>query len=291
MLLRLGIFTMALLGILMALILVALIWNADSHEPVIAYTQQGKGVFIRDFATDAEYNLIPLSHDINTLSFQISDKQKYAIFERPWGIGGRIMRMSINRRATTPIMYGVQPALSTDGRKLTYIDIGANSILGRGLSLYLIETTGAEDGEFLLENVWQADWLSASQIIFVPYNGTPYSPGFRILDVETGSISDLHEETRVFNEFDVSPDGKTLAYIHNSDLWLYDLVTQDTYQITENLIAAFPQWSPDGNQLLIMDASSTQSNTLRIVDRHGSTLYTFHTQNFATIFPFEWWLP
>lgn len=45
------------------------------------------------------------------------------------------------------------------------------------------------------------------------------------------------------------PTSGEIAYVYDGDLWLLDLATQQTMQLTQNVRASDPAWSPDGQIL------------------------------------------
>ncbi len=67
---------------------------------------------------------------------------------------------------------------------------------------------------------------------------------------ETGlEIDSLDLPGDFYGPFSISPDGTKLAYgmnDHASDIWIFDLATQQKHKLTEEGVNQYPVWSPDG---------------------------------------------
>lgn len=76
--------------------------------------------------------------------------------------------------------------------------------------------------------------------------------------------SDAHFETKGILP-DFSPDGKKLALVRGAKIFVYDLQTKESTQLTFEGDNTFPSWSPDGKKI----AYNYDFNSLWIMDAEG----------------------
>ncbi len=105
-------------------------------------------------------------------------------------------------------------------------------------------------------NIWIAgapawDWSGSNRIAFVAEDFNGAENLYLIYDNGTG-LTKLTNYTSANRIYDVSfsPNGAKLAYSHDNDIWILDIASGATTQLTSNTgNNAMTSWSPDGTMI------------------------------------------
>jgi len=157
----------------------------------------------------------------------------------------------------------IAPALSPDGRRLAFIS-------ERDLFSFELFLADAETGEVIRKLTSSTQDPHADAIRFIDAAGSwspdgdrfayvTFAQGDNEINVIRSSDGDLIERISLpgigaVNNVDWSPDGRYLAFTGLSggfsDLYVYDMETEQTRQLTDDKYADMhPAWSPDGSTL------------------------------------------
>jgi hypothetical protein len=150
---------------------------------------------------------------------------------------------------------------SPDGSKIAFTrgpESGMNNAAGP-YSIYISNFDGSEQKP-LLENsdantvfAWMPD---GKQLLYSVKN--PLGASLRLIDVETGQVTNVIETEYVHSGAVVSPDGKTIAYedqLNGEEYLIYtagiDGQGKRLISNTSPFVTVHPQWSPDGKWLAV----------------------------------------
>jgi TolB protein len=173
------------------------------------------------------------------------------------------------RRLTGPDGQAVAPAWSPDGRQIAYIYIGPTEDED---GIYVVRADGLERHRVALGATASAvpQWLpGGDRLIF----GCA-------LDICIAKDSSEMEKPEVLLEavltrrasgsVNVSPDGKSIVFASEGDLYLANSDGSDAHQITTDGLLNFkPQWSPDGKMILFTSSISGRGE-LHLMKADGS---------------------
>ena len=253
----------------------ATIWGA------FAFSRDGKTVYCTGATLRGELvrydvrsnQLLPYLGGISAEYVNFSRDGKYLVYVAyPEGSMWRANRDGTQvQQLTGPPFYPITPEWSPDGTQILFSELEP-SHLGK---MYVISSQGGMPRRLLTnEKAWAAipDWSpDGKKIVFdQPPVGTGFDNlgvGFgvyryhvertRILDMETGKVSDLPPCPKTCFSPRWSPDGRFILEVtsDHENLMLLDLRTNQWSRLNPKLgVIDFPRWSRDGRWIYFEDS-------------------------------------
>ena len=101
-----------------------------------------------------------------------------------------------------------------------------------------------------------ADASGPGTLVYLPGKGTAQQWRIAWLD-PSGNMKPLISTPAAYTQPRLSPDGRKLAYVNASDVYVYDLEREITTRITFTGHAVVIVWAPDSKHLVVRDAAGT----------------------------------
>ena len=182
--------------------------------------------------------------------------------------GSRIYQYNLKNGTTARLMNGVFPDISANGENLLYSqnwNIVISDTSGKS-SRPLTQGRRYYEYNFMPRFIHPAD----SVVVFLSYRDRYL--GFYKVDtsgngekqIATVSRYGFYEDRPWLYAYDISPDGNTIAFSRDSQLYLLNIETgkEDTLA----LYGAYPSFSPDGKKLAILTRQYGETGEVAIVD-------------------------
>lgn len=182
--------------------------------------------------------------------------------------GSRIYQHNLKDGTTARLMNGAFPDVSENGEKLLFSlnwnvfisDTSGKSAkpLARGPRYY--------EFNFMPKFIHPHD----SIVVFLSYRNNYLSfyqadtSGTREKQIATIYRYGFYEDRPWLYAYDISPDGKTIAFSRDNQLYLLDINTGKEEAL--NLYGAYPSFSPDGKKLVILTRQYGETGEVAIVD-------------------------
>jgi Tol biopolymer transport system component len=176
------------------------------------------------------------------------------------------------------------PHVSPDGNYLSYT-IAPRS----GDGLYLRQINSNQQ-RLVAPFPMSVTWLPDSQsLLYSLRNRRQNRFELYQLHVERNEHVMILTNDRGFFDMDLSPDGQSLLYIKERQLWRYDFATQRNYSLDTQDISRMPRWSADSRHYAYQIRRS-DGLYLRIVSNNGSSI-TVLNNSINPMQAFVWWQP
>jgi Tol biopolymer transport system component len=168
------------------------------------------------------------------------------------------------------------PKLSPDGQRVAYVTTGPGSLCQSSLGMYwgtfVVVANRRGGGELArFEGYADPEWLPDGRLLML---GTPCrNAGVWIADAALKGPSRIDEDqvATPAGAPAVSPDGRTLAFVWNNQLWSMDLTGRpELTQLTllpKSVSAA--AWSPDGSALAVLQFDVSMPERSVVLMRPG----------------------
>lgn len=170
-----------------------------------------------------------------------------------------------------------RPSISPLTRDLVFV-----SMEGAHMDLYWLSADGRESRQ-LTDNHFvdlYPQWSPDGKSILFQANSNGQAQFYRV-NPDSGEIMLLVSLASPIARPSWSLDGKQIAYDAASDIFIYDLATETSRQITRNSTwAQSPAWSPDGTQLVYEAYEDGSWNLFRInIDSFAPIRLTQHNRD------------
>lgn len=167
---------------------------------------------------------------------------------------------------------------SPDGKKLA-ITRG----VGNNPSVYIIDADGQNE-TLLAENADGADWSPGGKHIALWKAKGDMGRGIYVMDINSGECKFL---IPVAGLPKWSPDGRRIAYSNNGQIWVMDVESQDSVQLTNNANNANlwlfgPCWSPDGKKIACYSSNPWQRTWIIRTNSQSKRLLDYKYPNRPT---------
>jgi Tol biopolymer transport system component len=176
------------------------------------------------------------------------------------------------------------PHVSPDGNYLSYT-IAPRS--GDGLYLRQIDSL---QQRLIAPFPMSVTWLPDSQsLLYSLRNRRENRFELYQLHIESNERALILTNDRGYFDMDLSPDGQSLLYIKQRQLWRYDFHTQHNYPLDTKELSRMPRWSADSRHYAYQ-IRRADGLYLRIVSSDGSSM-TFLNDAINPMQAFVWWQP
>ncbi|MEO8394107.1 MAG: hypothetical protein ABI700_14045 [Chloroflexota bacterium] len=284
-------FVIVVIVVLICMILTtsALVVGQGMPNSVLAYTQSlPKGntdLYLLDLPTRVIVNLLRTPREYEAEAVWSADGQRFA-YQRK--VGDDLSQICIFEYAIhcypAAGTFDTQPSLSSDGHSLAFLSAGSQLFV-RDLRDNSLARLGLPYQRFF-NPAWSPD---GSQLAFVEVAEAVYNRQLYI------SNPDLTHARRITTpKLQVlspawSPDGKQIVFVGTDDrgdnIYILDLDSGATRQISSGDFDATPLWSPDGSKILFTSVR-TDFVDLYLVNADGTDEHAITTDdedNFAPI--------
>jgi TolB protein len=245
-------------------------WSADSAGLVVSrIDESGRAAIYRvDRGTGgAEQLTFPPPGSVD-FSPSHSFDGTTIVFQRRVGGKGTLMTMPASGGDPQVLLAdefdNTAPAWRPDNRHILFLSDRRGS---SGADVWEIDVTGGSPRQLTFETNWvtSVSVSADNRVAYVPFWHDTFL--FEV-DVATGERRQLTSHTADNYGARYSPDGSSVLYhstrTGNSEIWLHGLENSSEMQITDNESwDLYPDWSPDGEQLIFVS------------DREGSRFKLF----------------
>jgi Tol biopolymer transport system component len=208
------------------------------------------------------------------IAFDLSLGSQVQVFAMRAGGGGRVQ--------LTHDGINADPSWSPDGKRLAFDGIRADGVL----HLYVMRANGSDQKEIALDGKCAASptWSPGGKtILFDHYPDTDCvgDPDLWVMNAD-GSNPRALTKTGNFRELNAeySPDGKLIAFSAHTSVagsfavWTIHSDGTHPHRVTPpTLDATYPDWSPDGRQLVIASNADKPDSDIYVVDADGGNLH------------------
>jgi Tol biopolymer transport system component len=160
--------------------------------------------------------------------------------------------------------YAFLPRWSPDGKEILFWE----TPVGKPSRMYEVSADGGSPRQLLPDDLtpqqdpnWSPD---GSRIVFAGNSNDPAS-AVHILDLKSGKVSTLPGSQGMFSPR-WSPDGRYIPALSRDSktLFMFDLQTQKWVQVATAVTFGWPNWSKDGNSLVVLGRFATGEAVLKV---------------------------
>lgn len=201
-----------------------------------------------------------------TSAFPCCSKDSLFIY---YSDGSRIYQYNLKDGTTARLMNGAFPDISENGGKLLFT---------QGWNIFISDTAGksfkalARGPRFTYEFNFMPRFLHPhdSLVVFLSYRNN--NLGFYQVDTSGTRESQIanvyrygfYEDRPWLYAYDISPDGNTIAFSRDNQLYLLDIQTGSEQPLA--LYGAYPAFSPDGKKLVILTRQYGETGEVALVN-------------------------
>ena len=177
--------------------------------------------------------------------------------------------------------YAFVPRWSPDGKEILFWE----TPVGKLSRMYEVSADGGNPRQLLPDDLtpqqdpnWSPD---GSKIVFAGNSNDPAS-AVHILDLKSGKVSTLPGSQGMFSPR-WSPDGRYIPALSRDSktLFMFDLQTQKWVQLATAVTFGWPNWSKDGNSLLVLGRFETGEAVLKVRLSDGKVEQIVDLKNFV----------
>ncbi|MBN1185516.1 MAG: DPP IV N-terminal domain-containing protein [Bacteroidales bacterium] len=182
--------------------------------------------------------------------------------------GSRIYQYNLKEGTTVRLMNGAFPDVSENGGKLLFT---------QNWNIFISDTSGKtakqlargpryNEYNFMPKFIHPSDNI----VVFLSYRNNYLgfyqvdTSGTREKQIATVSRYGFYEDRPWLYAYDISPDGKTIAFSRDNQLYLLDIET--VKEDTLALYGAYPSFSPDGKKLAILTRQYGETGEVAMVN-------------------------
>lgn len=160
-----------------------------------------------------------------------------------------------------PAAHEQSPLWSPDGRLIAFITLDLEAPLGPTGAVFIVDVESGEVTE--VDGAYPhgpAVWSPDGTRLALGASGAPES-GIRIFTVATGALDQLTDDGGTAPHW--SPDGSRVAYMTAGDVWIIDLTTGETRNLTASTWNdSIARWTDDGQRIVfVSDRETDQAAT------------------------------
>ncbi len=201
-----------------------------------------------------------------SIAFPCCSKDSMFIY---YSDGSRIYQYNLKDGTTARLMNGAFVDVSDNGAKLLFTqnwNIFISDTSGKSVKALARGPRYAYEYNFLPRYIHPHD----SIVVFLSYRNNYLgfyqvdTSGTREKQIAIVSRYSFYEDRPWLYAYDISPDGKTIAFSRDNQLYLLDINTGKEEAL--NLYGAYPSFSPDGKKLVILTRQYGETGEIATID-------------------------